>query len=414
MLKKIKVGDLVLGMYFCGFEASWLAHPFWKTRFLLSRQGDLQRARESGITYCWIDVSRGLDVAGAALADGAVTPAMPDQSAATAAGAEPDRASAVALREHAREVTRQMFNAARMGKMVELPQCVALVEEIACSVLRDPNGLLSVLRLKLNDEYTYLHSVSVCALVIGLGRTLGLSEAACREAGLSGYLHDVGKAFIDDEILNKPGKLTEEEFALIKQHPELGYQYLIQTPDMPAYASDVCRHHHERLDGRGYPDALPAEAITLYARMTAVCDVYDALTSERPYKHGWDPAEAISQMARWEGHFDRRLLLAFVKTLGIYPVGSLVRLESGVSGVVIRQNPADLTRPVLKVLHLQGPHETTIGGVLDLMAWPRTDTIIGRGDEEWTRLRQQDPAHAHRPRDGATTQRTSSAPASQP
>ncbi len=388
MLKKIKVGDLVLGMYFCGFEASWLAHPFWKSRFMLRRESDLKQARESGIAYCWIDVSRGLDVDGAARAEAAAAAAAPASADNTAPQAPTggDRASAVALREHAREVTRHMFNAARMGKVVELPQCVELVEEIACSVLRDPNGLLSVLRLKLNDEYTYLHSVSVCALMVGLGRTLGLSEEACREAGLSGYLHDVGKAFIDEEILNKPGKLTAEEFALIKQHPELGYQYLIQTPGMPAYASDACRHHHERIDGRGYPDALPAEAITLYSRMTAVCDVYDALTSERPYKHGWDPAEAIAQMARWEGHFDRRLLLAFVKTLGIYPVGSLVRLESGVSGVVIRQNPADLTRPVLKILHTQRPHEMTSGGVLDLMAWPRSDTIIGRGDDEWTRL----------------------------
>lgn len=392
MLKKINVAELVLGMYFCGFDAGWLNHPFWKTRFLLKHENDLEQARASGIAYCWIDISRGRDVI-AVVEDDRMTvpsgaPRDGDEDAALTVGAivartadDPAQEQAIALREHARELTRSMFTAARMGKVVALPQCVDLVEEIACSVLRDPTGLLSVLRLKLNDEYTYLHSVAVCALMVALGRTLGLSESACREAGLCGYLHDVGKAFIDDDILNKPGKLSDEEFALIKRHPELGYQYLIQNPDMPAYACEVCLHHHERLDGRGYPDALAADAITQYTRMTAICDVYDALTSERPYKQGWDPADALYQMASWEGHFDRRLLLAFVKTLGIYPVGSLVRLESGLAGRVIRQNPADLTRPVVQVLHARDEHDIGSNGVLDLMAWPRTDGIVQRGQD---------------------------------
>ncbi|MFS2115635.1 HD-GYP domain-containing protein [Herbaspirillum frisingense] len=393
MLKKINVAELVLGMYFCGFDAGWLNHPFWKTRFLLKHENDLEQARASGIAYCWIDISRGRDVTAVVEDDRISVPPGDtrddtDEDAALAVGAivartadDPAQEQAIALREHARELTRSMFTAARMGRVVALPQCVDLVEEIACSVLRDPTGLLSVLRLKLNDEYTYLHSVAVCALMVALGRTLGLSESACREAGLCGYLHDVGKAFIDDDILNKPGRLSDEEFALIKRHPELGYQYLIQNPDMPAYACEVCLHHHERLDGRGYPDALAAEAITQYTRMTAICDVYDALTSERPYKQGWDPADALYQMASWEGHFDRHLLLAFVKTLGIYPVGSLVRLESGLAGRVIRQNPADLTRPVVQVLHTRDEHDIGSNGVLDLMAWPRTDGIVQRGQD---------------------------------
>ncbi len=393
MLKKINVAELVLGMYFCGFDAGWLNHPFWKTRFLLKHENDLEQARASGIAYCWIDISRGRDVMAAVEDDRMTVPsgaprdggdddaALAVEVVVTRTADDPALEQAIALREHARELTRSMFTAARMGRVVALPQCVDLVEEIACSVLRDPTGLLSVLRLKLNDEYTYLHSVAVCALMVALGRTLGLSESACREAGLCGYLHDVGKAFIDDDILNKPGKLSDEEFALIKRHPELGYQYLIQNPDMPAYACEVCLHHHERLDGRGYPDALAADAITQYTRMTAICDVYDALTSERPYKQGWDPADALYQMASWEGHFDRRLLLAFVKTLGIYPVGSLVRLESGLAGRVIRQNPADLTRPVVQVLHARDEHDIGSNGVLDLMAWPRTDGIVQRGQD---------------------------------
>ncbi|PLY57183.1 metal-dependent phosphohydrolase [Herbaspirillum sp. BH-1] len=297
---------------------------------------------------------------------------------------------AMALRETAKKATKAMFSEARMGKVLDMERCVSVVEEIASSVVKSPSGMLSVLRLKLADEYTYLHSVAVCALMVALGRTLGLDEAACREAGLGGFLHDVGKAFIPHELLNKPGKLTDEEFTQIKKHPELGYKYLSQDPNVPDYARDVCLHHHEKMDGNGYPEALRSGSISLYSRMAAICDVYDALTSDRPYKRAWDPAEAISTMATWSGHFDRAMFLAFVKTLGIYPVGSIVKLESGRSGFVIRQNAQDLTRPVLKVFRYNDSMEMSDTEILDLMATPEADTIVARGGEEWARLSHLD------------------------
>ncbi|MFS2114521.1 HD-GYP domain-containing protein, partial [Herbaspirillum frisingense] len=297
---------------------------------------------------------------------------------------------AMALRETAKKATKAMFSEARMGKVLDMERCVSVVEEIASSVVKSPSGMLSVLRLKLADEYTYLHSVAVCALMVALGRTLGLDEAACREAGLGGFLHDVGKAFIPHELLNKPGKLTDEEFTQIKKHPELGYKYLSQDPNVPDYARDVCLHHHEKMDGNGYPEALRSGSISLYSRMAAICDVYDALTSDRPYKRAWDPAEAISTMATWTGHFDRAMFLAFVKTLGIYPVGSIVKLESGRSGFVIRQNAQDLTRPVLKVFRYNDSMEMSDTEILDLMATPEADTIVARGGEEWARLSHLD------------------------
>jgi hypothetical protein len=127
--------------------------------------------------------------------------------------------------------------------------------------------------------------------------------------------------------------------------------------------------------------------------MAAICDVYDALTSDRPYKRAWDPAEAISSMASWTGHFDRAMFLAFVKTLGIYPVGSIVKLESGRSGFVIRQNAQDLTRPVLKVFRYNDDMEMSDTEILDLMATPEADTIVARGGEEWARLSHLDTMH---------------------
>ncbi|TWC66566.1 HD-GYP domain-containing protein [Herbaspirillum sp. SJZ099] len=397
MLKKIKVEELVLGMYFAGFDdAAWMNHPFWKNKFLIKNPNELKQARASGIAYCWIDTAKGKDVvAPEEDEDGA-----PDEPAATAAAAaapepatpalDPALVDAQKLCETAKKATQAMFAEVRMGKVLDMERCVSVVEEIANSVLQNPNALVSVVRLKLADEYTYLHSVAVCALMVALGRTLGMDETSCREAGLGGFLHDIGKAFIPHDILNKPGKLTEEEFAIVRKHPELGHKYLSQDTNVPDYARDVCLHHHEKIDGNGYPENLRGATISLYARMAAICDVYDALTSERRYKHAWDPAEAISSMATWTGHFDRAMFLAFVKTLGIYPVGSIVKLESGRSGFVIRQNDKDLTRPVLKVFNYNNDRGVSDTEILDLLATPNADNIVARGGEEWARLSHLD------------------------
>jgi HD-GYP domain-containing protein (c-di-GMP phosphodiesterase class II) len=394
MLKKIKVEELVLGMYFAGFDdAAWMNHPFWKNKFLIKNPNELKLARASGIACCWIDTAKGKDLA--AEDDGA-----PDEPEAVAAAPEPAAPAldptlidAQRLCETAKKATQAMFAEVRMGKVLDMDRCVSVVEEIATSVMQSPNALMSVVRLKLADEYTYLHSVAVCALMVALGRTLGMDETACREAGLGGFLHDIGKAFIPHEILNKPGKLTEEEFAIVRKHPELGYKYLSQDPNVPDYARDVCLHHHEKIDGNGYPKGLRGGAISLYARMAAICDVYDALTSERRYKHAWDPAETISTMAAWTGHFDRAMFLAFVKTLGIYPVGSIVKLESGRSGFVIRQNDKDLTRPVLKVFSYNDNMQISDTEILDLLATPEADSIVARGGEEWARVSYLDSMH---------------------
>ncbi|MGH8323543.1 MAG: HD-GYP domain-containing protein, partial [Steroidobacteraceae bacterium] len=204
---------------------------------------------------------------------------------------------AAQLRARSGEAMRRIFTDVRLGNAVEPAVCAPLVDEVIQSINRHPDALLSLARLKTADEYTYLHSVAVCALMVALGRQLGLNDAQCHEAGMAGMLHDLGKAAMPQETLNKPGKLTPAEFAIIKQHPVRGYEMLLAGANVSEGVLDVCRHHHERVDGTGYPDGLKAEQISLLARMGAVCDVYDAVTSDRPYKSAWDPAEALSQMA---------------------------------------------------------------------------------------------------------------------
>tara|TARA_B100001105_G_scaffold233974_1_gene208246 strand:- start:5987 stop:6871 length:885 start_codon:yes stop_codon:yes gene_type:complete len=270
-----------------------------------------------------------------------------------------------------------MLHEARLGHAVDTAQCMPLVEEISESVFRNPGALVSLARLKTRDEYSYMHSVAVCALMVALGRELGLDADGCREAGLAGLLHDMGKATMPLTILNKPGKLTDEEFTVMRSHPERGYE-LLTGGTAPQSALDVCLHHHERIDGTGYPHQLAGAQISQLARMGAICDVYDAITSQRPYKAGWDPAESIARMISWKGHFDEKMMGAFVKSLGIYPIGSLVKLESGKLAVVVEQNPTSLTTPVVKAFFSTRSNMPISVTSIDLSHSGARERIVGR------------------------------------
>lgn len=394
MLKRIAVADVRIGMYIHEFCGAWMDHPFWKSKFLLSAEKDLKRIKASSIGELWIDVSKGLDVeAGvpsvspeevAAQAEANLLAAVQSPPVSLAASMDDEMRRAVKLCARSKAAIISMFGDARMGQALQFEQAGELVEEISDSVMRHPNALISLARLKNADEYTYMHSVAVCALMIALARNLGLNEWQVREAGLAGLLHDIGKMAIPNEVLNKPGKLTDNEFATVRDHPIAGSRLLLDSKQASALVLDVCLHHHEKMDGSGYPHRLAGEQISLYARMGAVCDVYDAITSNRPYKSGWDPAESIRKMAEWKGHFDPLVFQAFVKTVGIYPVGSLVRLESGRIGVVMEQQAKSLLAPKVKVFFSAKSKTPIPQEILDLSKLVGRDKIVGRESvEEW-------------------------------
>ncbi|MDZ4332265.1 MAG: HD-GYP domain-containing protein [Pseudomonas sp.] len=394
MLKCIAVADVRVGMYIHEFCGAWMDHPFWKSKFLLNSEKDLQRIKASSIGELWIDVSKGLDVAVgtvsvspeevAAEAEAALLAAVQSPPVNLAVSMEDEVQRAVKLCARSKAAVVSMFGDARMGQALQFEQAGELVEEISDSIMRHPNALISLARLKHADEYTYMHSVAVCALMIALARNLGLNEGQVREAGLAGLLHDIGKMAIPNTVLNKPGKLTDNEFATVRNHPEAGSRMLIESKQVSALVLDVCLHHHEKVDGTGYPHRLAGEQISLYARMGAVCDVYDAITSNRPYKQGWDPAESIRKMAEWKGHFDPVVFQAFVKTVGIYPVGSLVRLESGRIGVVMEQQAKSLLAPRVKVFFSAKSKTPIPQEILDLSKLVGRDKIVGRESaEEW-------------------------------
>jgi putative nucleotidyltransferase with HDIG domain len=234
-------------------------------------------------------------------------------------------------------------------------------------VSRNPGALISIARLKTADNYTYMHSVAVCALMLALAKQLGLDEQQIRSAGVAGLLHDLGKARIPTAVLNKPGKLSDAEFRLIKSHPEEGHRMLLQGSGVDAIALDVVLHHHEKTDGSGYPKGLQGPDISLFAKMGAVCDVYDAITSDRPYKAGWCPAESLRRMTEWTtGHFEPRIFHAFVKSIGIYPIGTLLRINDGRLGVVIDKGEKSLLQPQLKLFYSTRAKAHILPQVIDL------------------------------------------------
>jgi len=391
VLKKIRVGDLRLGMHIHEFCGSWMEHPFWRENFILDNPDDARRIADSGIAEVWIDVAKGVDVVTSAAAVSVEEAEVAVSEALSAVSQREEPPMQVAMAEEVKRAARicakskqavvSMFQEARMGRAISADAAGEMVDEISSSVMRNPGALISLARLKNADDYTYMHSVAVCALMVALSRQLGFGEAETRAAGMAGLLHDLGKALTPPEVLNKPGKLTDAEFAIMKQHPVEGHRLLADAGAVGDVPLDVCLHHHEKMDGTGYPDRLPGDRISLFARMGAVCDVYDAITSNRPYKSGWDPAESIRKMAEWcQGHFDERIFQAFVKSVGIYPIGSFVRLDSGRLGVVIEQAEKSLLAPKVKVFFSARSQTYIPPEVVDLAHPGATDRIASRED----------------------------------
>jgi len=391
MLKKISVKQLTVGMYLKEFCGSWMEHPFWRNSFVLTDPRDIERVRASSIQEVWIDSSKGLDVApdeptiSEAETEAQVNAEL-DRAAQAARETAPvsiheEMARAAKICDQAKHAVTSMFQEARMGKAVDAGNARKLVEEISDSVTRNPGALISLARLKTADDYTYMHSVAVCALMIALGRQLKIDEALIRKLGIAGLLHDLGKAMMPLEVLNKPGKLTDDEFRIMKSHPEEGFKLLQESTEVDDITFDVVLHHHEKTNGSGYPKGLQDSEISLYAKMGAVCDVYDAITSNRPYKAGWDPAESLRKMAEWaNGHFDPAVFQAFVKSLGIYPVGSLVRLVSGRLGIVVEQSPKSLLAPRIKVFFSTRSNARIKPQLVDLSLPGCAEKIAGRED----------------------------------
>jgi putative nucleotidyltransferase with HDIG domain len=359
MLKKIKATQLEEGMVLKGLDGVWTGVPNSRSTSRVLDRRLLRSLRARGDISVWIEVTEAPPVVRA-------PPPIDAQEAATNA------------RAFGASTMKGAFADAQANRPLNVAQAIQVVDGIYATIEHDPGAMLSVARLKTADEYTYMHCVTVCALMAAFARELGMTEGQCRNAAIGGLFHDLGKARVPIDILNKPGALTEAEFATMKNHPRLGTEMLQSNGFDEPIALDICLHHHEKIGGGGYPDGLDDEEISIYARMAAICDVFDAVTSARVYKRAWDPADALVRMAAWKGHFDRELLAAFIKLVGVYPVGSLVRLSSGLLAVVVQQRKDQLYAPVVRTFYSTVQETPTVPTLLDLSEPDCDLQIVGR------------------------------------
>lgn len=359
-LKKIDASQLLIGMYIHELSCDWMTHPFLRNRFLLASSEEIAKIRQAGIHDIVIDTARGLDLPGAvALAETecetarqvlAVVQAGAPARPVAKVGYQQELQRAAKVRDQAAEAVRCMMQDVRLGKAIDVGALGPVVRDITESILRNPGALLGLLQIKTKDDYTFLHSVSVCALLVAFCSHRGMDPALIEQAGIGGLLHDAGKALVPDHILNKPGRLTEEEFAIMRRHPSDGFNILQASGMVSPVVLDIARHHHERRDGTGYPDGLAGDAISELAQMAAIVDVYDALTSERCYHQAMPAALALGKLFEWsKHHFHPGLVQEFTRCIGIYPIGTLVRLQSDKLAVVFEPTPG---KPLLPKVHV--------------------------------------------------------------
>jgi HD-GYP domain-containing protein (c-di-GMP phosphodiesterase class II) len=382
MIKKIGTSELQVGMYIHDLDARWMDHPFFASHFVVKDEQTIQRIASAGLRQVYIDTERGRDVASgltleeveAAVGRRLSDVVEPDDQRTTLPAVE-ELERARRLYRETTAVVRNLMSASRSGRQVDVASLDPLAERMVQSAFRNPHALSGISRIKTKDEYTFMHCVGVSALMVSFAREMELSEQQIHDVAIGGLVHDIGKSLVPQNVLNKPDKLNDEEFAKMRDHVTYSEQLLADHPDISQTSLDVALLHHERMDGRGYPRGKDGETISLIGRMSAIVDVYDALTSVRVYKNAWEPTLAMKKLVEWSpDHFDGALVQRFVRCIGIYPVGATVALESGRVGVVIDQGEK-LMEPIVRVIYNRKHRHYERPFDLD-MARMETDRII--------------------------------------
>jgi len=259
---------------------------------------------------------------------------------------EEEMDGAEVIETRAREVLYDTLDDIRMGHSVRVEGAKEVVAEMAESVIRNPDAMVVLSQLKNADEYTALHSLRVCILALTFGRHLDLSREELNLLGVGALLHDVGKMKVPTDILNKPGRLTDQEFEIMKSHVPEGVKILSNAQGIPQQSIEVAAYHHERYGGRGYASGLSGDKIGLFGMISGIVDCYDAITSDRVYHTGMSSYEALTKMYTWRHtDFHPGLIEQFIQCMGIYPVGSIVELSDGRVGVVVTVNRRRRLKP---------------------------------------------------------------------
>ena len=371
MLKEIPSRDVELGMFIERFKGSWFKHPFWRARFLLSDTATLRVLQSSKIDGVVINLAKGRDLTTAsdlappAPARASAAPVRSRPAAPAAQAPLPGRtadlrstnrqtmarefgkASAVAGKSH--KFVAKIFLESRLGKAIDASSLEPVVDDIFCSIQRNPHAFNGLLRCKQGSQFTYRHALAACGLMISLGRKMNLPSDEIRMAGMAGLLMDIGVGHLPIHLATVDGDFRQLDSGILHQHPVLGYNFLMSTGrDVPAAVATVCLQHHERFDGSGYPNGLSGESISKLARMAAICDHYDWQVSDGADARGLNPARAIEELTANTGKFDPAIAREFAEMMGFYPIGTVVQLSSGRLAMVVDQAASHDTRPLVR------------------------------------------------------------------
>lgn len=359
MIKRIPIASLRQGMYISDLNAEWIPHSNLKKKGVVKNEAVIEKIQKLGITEVYIDTSLGSDTQDAMTAAevDAENEAMLREAGEMAPIMKPkislDDELNVAAKVHSEaiDLIHGLIGDVKKKKPIRLDAFEEVADGMLDSVLRNHNALTCLGRIREKDSYLMEHSVNLAVLMTVFGKSLQMDKQTMQHIAIGAMLHDIGKIMIPDEVLHKPERLNEKEFEVMKQHARFSKELLEGVEGMPQLAVTVAAQHHEKMDGSGYPLGLCGHQISPFGRMAAVVDVYDAITADRVYHQGIPPSAALKKLLEWKHHLDPSLVRHFIRSVGIYPVGSLVLLESGRLAVVIEANDFDQRLPVLKVIY---------------------------------------------------------------
>jgi len=360
MVKKVKVQQLKPDMYIHDLNCGWLKHPFVTNSFKIKDEKVIEKIVSYGIRSVYIDTEKGADVEGAPTEHEVKHEIQ--RAMNSAADKKPEKQYRASLREElvkakeikkeAKETIQNILDDVRFGKQVETEKVESLVEKMLESILRNPDALISLARLREVDEYTYVHSMAVCTLMISFGHYLNYDPQILREVGIGAMLHDIGKMRIPQELLTKRHGLSDDEYSQIKEHVIFSRMILEETKGISQTSILLASQHHEREDGTGYPQGLDGRHTSEFGQAAAIADVYDAMTSKRCYQRKYEPTEVLKKLFEWsENLYNKNLVQHFIRNVGIYPIGVLVRLESGLLGVVLNHGEKSLLHPKVRIVY---------------------------------------------------------------
>lgn len=377
-LKNISIDELQPGMYVLSISSKNKSVSVKSEGYISSHQS-IKKLKKNGITQLTVDPNKQkkADKIDKILPDIIDSPEAEDtKKSSSTMSIDQEMKKACTLYNDAKSLQTKILGSLTQHKTVNVTEAKECTDAIVDSIFRNQDALACMSRLRIKDEYLVEHSLNVSILMSLFAKHLKFDRETIEKLALGAFLHDIGKVLIPEGILHKPGKLTPDEYTVIKSHVELGIDVLKTCPDLPKGVIDIVHQHHERLDGKGYPNQLAADEISQFGRMIAIVDSYDAMTAERVYKSGMHPIKAFKILIKESPHsYDNNLVEQFVSCLGIYPIGTLVKLTSGKLGLISKLNKNKPLKPFVRVFYNTRLNQAIAMEELDLNQSKHQDQI---------------------------------------